>query len=524
MVPACIVGGRVLTADAFYAERDQRTALGGAYAAPQLAVAVVLAPDLMETAAGQTALLWSLSMLKRMGRAFSRSIIVATSGAADTRNHAALHRSLATLGQAVNAELMGADPFGSIEWRALGDDGALAGVDLVLRIGFVDPAGTAPRLGEVRVGWNGWVFGVDWTPPASWALANHMRPAGEAAETGPAATAAVVAAAAAAVALVYRTVRDEHPSEGENLRYWCSVDTGRVCVDPADASVWMRQGSSHPGPAPWDAEAGPQVNLGELVLVSAGGIGGNAAQVLAASWITCASATVVEPDIIELSNLNRLIRVGVGAVGQPKAAPAVTALAEAGLRTRGYAARYEDLAAADLAPTSAEPRRLLVGVDQVASRLQVQADWPDLLVNAGTSGTSWTVSLHPRGSGACLGCIHGAATQTYAASRRALACGAGMPVVGEEQMTQPEASFPFASVMAAAFQVAALIRTAGAGPHVRFTADARVANSVRLPFLSTGPREREPHCLLLCSHPALAALWAEAVGGSGAAHPSAHAE
>jgi hypothetical protein len=313
------------------------------------------------------------------------------------------------------------------------------------------------------------------------------------------------------------------PLQRKRLRFCCSVDTGRVCADPAEAQVWMRQGSSEADATPWDEAGGPPVDLGDLVLVSAGGIGGNAAQVLAASWITCASATVVEPDVVELSNLNRLIGVGVRAVGQLKLAPAATALGTAGFPTTGYPARYEDLAAAGLAVSGSAPKRVLVGVDQVASRLQVQADWPELLVNADTAGTSWTVSLHPRGSGACLGCVYGAATQTYAASRRALACGAGMPVVGEEQVTRPEASFPFASVMAAAFQVAALIRAAG-GAQGGLTAETRVANSVRLAFLSAGPRDREAGCLLLCSHPALDAFWAEAMPESGAECPPTQVE
>lgn len=525
-VPACIVGGRVLTADAFYTERDQRTVLGGGYTAPQVSVVVALAPDLTETAAGQTALLWCLSMLKRMGRAFSRSIIVASAGAKDTGNHAALHRSLTTFGQVVDAELTGADPFGTVEWRVLEEDGAFAGGDLLVRIGAVELVGPVPRLGEIQLGWRGWVFDVAWSPPESWGVADGLPLSGEAMplERGPAAASAVVAAAAAAAGLVYRTLRDERLRDGEPARFCCSVDTGRVSSDPAEALAWMRQGSSEPDPAPWDEAGGPLVDLGDLVLVSAGGIGGNAAQVLAASWVTCASATVVEPDVVELSNLNRLIGVGVLAVGQLKLAPAATALATAGLSTTAFAARYEDLAAADLGGSGAAPRRVLVGVDQVASRLQVQADWPDLLVNAGTAGTAWTVSSHPRGLGACLGCVHGAATQTYAASRRAFACGAGMPVVGEEKVVRPEASFPFASVMAAAFQVAALIRAVHSGPQARLTAETRAANSARLPFLKAGQREREPGCLLLCSHPALADFWAEVVSESGAACPSTHVE
>jgi molybdopterin/thiamine biosynthesis adenylyltransferase len=507
--PACLIASKLVFADAFYAERDQRTGLGGALASHMVRVAIVLAPGLEQTVGGQTALIWTASMLRRMGRCFSNSLLVADSAAPTARYVGALRRGAPTLGEAVAAELGEADPFGSIEWRPVGDPRALADAGLVIWLGGEAASGETPPLGEVWVGSSGWVISSAWIPPAAWGghMESTRRHAGAAGFE--ASAAAAIAAAASAVAHVYRVVRDVRPREGESLSLCYSVDTGQVSTSADECAVWLKRGTSAESCAPWTAERGEAVGLGDLTLVSAGGIGGNAAQVLSGSHAGWNALTVIEPDLVDISNLNRLVGAGVSDVGQPKLGPALRAL---GGNATTVQAPYEAWIDSSRPAGLAEPsHHVLVGVDQAATRLQAQADWPYLLVNAGTSGTSWTISAHRRGRGACIGCLYAASEQAYAASRRALACGAGMPSVGEERITRPEASYPFASVMAAATQVAVLIRTVWEeSPGVEEGCSVRVLNSLTMSFATVAGRSRHPDCPLLCGHPALVELWGEA--------------
>jgi hypothetical protein len=253
------------------------------------------------------------------------------------------------------------------------------------------------------------------------------------------------------------------------------------------------------------------------LLVSAGGIGGNAAQLLAASFARADSITALEPDVVDLPNLNRLIGVGVQHVGESKLGPAVSALESAGHPVNGIARRYEEWGAGGEAERFTAPgSHVLVGVDQVASRLQVQADWPAVLINAGTSGTTWSVSAHPRGVDGCVGCLYGTDQTPYSASRRALACGAGIPGPVEEMETKPDASYPFASVSAAAVAVGMLLRIASAAGAPEQTAVARV-NAASPAFGMATRLLRQERCLLVCSHPALDDFFTRTAGGDGLA-------
>ena len=70
------------------------------------------------------------------------------------------------------------------------------------------------------------------------------------------------------------------------------------------------------------------------LVVGAGGLGGPIALALAAAgW----ELAIVDPDVVEESNLHRQIQFTAADVGKPKAA---TLAARAGARARGYATRW----------------------------------------------------------------------------------------------------------------------------------------------------------------------------------------
>lgn len=498
-----VFGNRLVNAEQFYSARDQRTVVAGPFLRPSFPVAVVLAPGLEHTVAGQTALLWTTSMLRRMGRPFARTVIVTTENGHTAPYVAALHRdrSPATLGDAVQIELLGADPFAPVEWRWMEKPEALDRVAMVIRLGG-DPEGPYGPAGGVWVGARGWVSMVHWVIPGE----VFAPPAAEAAQHAmnfDSAPVAAVAAGAFATGLVYRVAQQMSPREDEPRWSCISTDTGEAAADPAEAVQWFERGSARDEAAPWTGAGGPPPDLGHLLLVSAGGIGGNAAQLLAASFARAGSITVLEPDVVDLPNLNRLIGVGVQQVEQPKLGPAVSALEAAGHAVNGIVRRYEEWSAGGEAERFTAPgSHVLVGVDQVASRLQVQADWPPVLINAGTSGTSWSVSAHARGVDGCVGCLYGTDQTPYSASRRALACGAGIPGPVEEMETKPDASYPFASVSAAAAAIGMLLRVAWAAGTSEQTTVARV-NATSPAFGMVDRLPRHERCLLVCAHPSL---------------------
>src|SRR2546430_6862442 len=63
--------GSPLTADAFYAQRDARTTISTPLPLDPIQVVIALPPWNSETDGGHTALLWTCSMLRRMGRSFA---------------------------------------------------------------------------------------------------------------------------------------------------------------------------------------------------------------------------------------------------------------------------------------------------------------------------------------------------------------------------------------------------------------------------------------------------------------------
>ncbi len=109
-----------------------------------------------------------------------------------------------------------------------------------------------------------------------------------------------------------------------------------------------------------------------IVVVGAGGLGGPIAMATGAAG---ADVTIVDPDVVELSNLHRQVQFGGDDLGAPKATALAAKIVGRGGRARGRAARFEpgnaDQLAADcdvIVDGSDDPRTKFVVADWARAR------------------------------------------------------------------------------------------------------------------------------------------------------------
>ncbi|MEU0944009.1 ThiF family adenylyltransferase [Streptomyces canus] len=167
-----------------------------------------------------------------------------------------------------------------------------------------------------------------------------------------------------------------------------------------------------PRTSPWDA----QLHLREarVLLIGVGGTGGHAAQALVASGV--GHVHCVDPDVVELSNLNRQPLYRESDLGRPKAEAAVATLRALNSDVTVTAERREVRGPEDLAELVAAD-----GPDSLAYDLLVlAADRPDAIrrwtnraclaaglswVDAGYRGPLVTAGVYVPGQGACWECL-----------------------------------------------------------------------------------------------------------------------
>lgn len=140
-------------------------------------------------------------------------------------------------------------------------------------------------------------------------------------------------------------------------------------------------------------------------LVGVGGIGAPAAAALAASGV--AHLTLVDPDVVEPSNLPRQPLYGTGDVGAPKVEVAARRLAGAypGLRVRALSERVD---AANAARILAGHAVVLDGTDGLPSKALLNDAALELrtpLVHAGALGLDGQLLTILPGRTACLRCL-----------------------------------------------------------------------------------------------------------------------
>lgn len=205
-------------------------------------------------------------------------------------------------------------------------------------------------------------------------------------------------------------------SERERLRYSRGVPLLR----------WMDLG---PRTSPWDAQL--RLRRARVLLVGVGGTGGYAAQSLVASGV--GRLHCVDPDVVELSNLNRQPLFRESDLGRPKVTAALATLRALNSDVTVTGERREIRHPADLArlirtgapEAPSEPKQagtpevpyssrssydlLVLAADRPddirrwANRVCLAADLP--WVDAGYRGPLVTAGVHVPGRGACWECL-----------------------------------------------------------------------------------------------------------------------
>lgn len=144
------------------------------------------------------------------------------------------------------------------------------------------------------------------------------------------------------------------------------------------------------------------IRLGAVDVVSGGAITNAALYALLRMPAVTAAMRIIEPDLLDLPNLNRYALARRSMMGWPKAR-ALVAFQTPGIAITGHGQVFNATTAACLAPIAP---RLLVGVDRIPSRWDAQRAAGPGWVCAGSSSHEFVlVSAHPAGS-ACAGCVH----------------------------------------------------------------------------------------------------------------------
>lgn len=155
------------------------------------------------------------------------------------------------------------------------------------------------------------------------------------------------------------------------------------------------------------------VALTETFLVGAGAVGEAALWVLRRAPTVHGQLDVVEPELVELSNLQRYTLTRMADVGQKKtdvvkeafASPTSLGQQPTDLHISTTEGIWGDFLASRPLPWGL--RRVLVAVDSAEDRIAVQASLPHRVFNAWTQAGDLGVSTHDfLGEGACLACLY----------------------------------------------------------------------------------------------------------------------
>lgn len=152
----------------------------------------------------------------------------------------------------------------------------------------------------------------------------------------------------------------------------------------------------------------PKADLGRFDMVSGGAISQAALYALARIPGVNGEARVIEPDINDITNINRYAFLRRSLVGEAKAVH-LAGISLQGLALQGVQLRYEEKNVDSIGQLASD---VLVGVDHVESRWAVQESQPTWLGIGATEAYDAMLSFHTRGL-PCARCVHeiGAAPQ-----------------------------------------------------------------------------------------------------------------
>jgi hypothetical protein len=144
------------------------------------------------------------------------------------------------------------------------------------------------------------------------------------------------------------------------------------------------------------------IRLGAVDVISGGAITNAALYALLRIPAITAALRIIEPDLLDLPNLNRYALARRSVIGSPKTR-ALVAFQTPAIVITGHEQGFDDMTAAHFAPIAP---RLLAGVDRIPSRWDAQRAAGTGWVCAGSTSHDFVlVSAHPPGS-ACAGCVH----------------------------------------------------------------------------------------------------------------------
>lgn len=164
----------------------------------------------------------------------------------------------------------------------------------------------------------------------------------------------------------------------------------------------------------WDytvapTDTGPQLpdgsfDLSRVGFIGCGGIAASTLWTLALLTLTGTPA-LIDDDIVDITNLNRLLFANHNDIDKPKVSVAKDMLDAAGATAMPFERRWEQLSKDDQQSVDLA----VVTVDTAPVRRDIQASMPRLILNGGTGDNGeYRISRHDFLDGACLTCIsHG---------------------------------------------------------------------------------------------------------------------
>lgn len=460
--------------ESFYSQRDHRTNLTLSQPPFAALLALSVSPEWAETVNGQLTFYWLSSLISRMGRRYNHLMLLLPNEIADLRCLIPGHHG--TFSEVILSHLRASDPCGDYRIvHELRDDIPLISVGKLGR--------TSEHLVVEPHGWSA-VINSSGASPCSASANTWFNPIG-----------AALAASLAATEVYFQFNQGTLTARVSQLPLWISARHCAVTEHADEAAKWHD-----------DIPIPDNIDIGRWLVVGAGALGGNALAILGmAREKLKGSIDIVDPDVVDLTNLNRLVESLASHVGLLKKVDlAAYSFRESNVEVVRHDTRYETLR--NTGRLSIEYFDLVMtGVDQMATRAYVQSDWPRFLIDGGTRGYTWRVStIGNGGDGPCLGCLAGKSQQHYRDLVSPLRCAIGLP--GQAlTIAMPMDSYSFVSFFAATFMAARAIEKypeASRGKAANFSSEAVALNLRQLNHKQESPSDS---CLCLCSQPVVRA-------------------
>lgn len=228
----------------------------------------------------------------------------------------------------------------------------------------------AIKHAHVYIGASGWVASVSKSPVS---FGNSLLPFGAA------------AAACLGAAEVFRHVFGTHLQSTREQTEFCLNLLTMAC----ETSI--------------DAQSSSKVNIGDVHLVGAGAIGNAVLWTLSKAPLQ-GCLNVIDPQDIELSNLQRYVLTSDKSEGFPKTAVAAELLTSTELSIKSHQVHWRQFISGHV---ESALQRVLVAVDNAVDRAEIQAALPCWCLNGWTQPGDLGISRHYfDGSKACLVCLY----------------------------------------------------------------------------------------------------------------------